>query len=125
MARSNPGYVQDVLDAAVGRSPNGDIGHMSELLIASGIGYSLGGLVFGIALFRSRVLARWASVLLAYATTSALALAVLPESFSRPFAVPTGIAMIGLGISLWRDQPRHTETSDALAMVRVAEPALQ
>ncbi len=125
VARSNPGYVQDVLDAAVGRSPNGDIGHLSELLIASGIGYSLGGLVFGIALFRSRVLARWASVLLAYATTSALALAVLPESFSRPFAVPTGLAMIGLGISLRRDQPRHTETSDALAMVRVAEPALQ
>ena len=125
VARSNPGYVQDVLDAAVGRSPSGDIGHMSELLIASGIGYSLGGLLFGIALFRARVLARWASLLLAYATTSALALAVLPESFSRPFAVPTGIAMIGLGISLWRDQPRQTEITDAPATVRVAEPALR
>ncbi len=125
VARSNPGYVQDVLDAAVGRSPSGDIGHMSALLIASGIGYSLGGLLFGIALFRARVLARWASLLLAYATTSALALAVLPESFSRPFAIPTGIAMIGLGISLWRDQPRQTKSTDAPAMVRAAEPALR
>lgn len=125
VARSNPRYVQDVLDAAVGRSPSGDIGHMSKLLIASGIGYSLGGLLFGIALFRARVLARWASLLLAYATTSALALAVLPESFSRPFAVPTGIAMIGLGISLWRDQPRQTEITDAADMVRVAAPALR
>jgi hypothetical protein len=29
---------------------------------------------------------------------------VLPQSFDRPFAVPTGVALIGLGISLWRDQ---------------------
>src|SRR3954466_12995623 len=41
VAHFNPGYVQDVLDAAVGGSPSGDIGHMHELLIASGIGYSL------------------------------------------------------------------------------------
>lgn len=90
VAHSNPGYVQDVLNAAVGGSPSGDIGHMHELFLASGIGYSLGGLLFGIALFRAGVLARWASVLLAYGTTSALALSVLPESFNRPFAVPTG-----------------------------------
>ena len=30
-------------------------------------------------------------------------LAVLPESFNRPMAVPVGIALIGLGVSLWRD----------------------
>ena len=29
---------------------------------------------------------------------------MLPHSFERPFAVPVGIALIGLGISLWRDQ---------------------
>ncbi len=123
VAHSNPGYVQDVLDAAVGVSPSGDIGHMHELFLASGIGYSLGGLLFGIALFRAGVLARWASVLLAYGTTSALALSVLPESFNRPFAVPTGVALIGLGVSLWRDQRRQAETVDAPATVRVAKPA--
>ena len=32
----------------------------SELFLVSGIGYSLGGLLFGIALFRAGVLARWA-----------------------------------------------------------------
>ncbi len=123
VAPSNPGYVQDVLDAAVGGSPSGDIGHMQELFLVSGIGYSLGGLLFGIALFRAGVLARWASVLLAFGTTSALALSVLPESFNRPFAVPTGIALIGLGVSLWRDQRRQAETVDAPATAWVAEPA--
>lgn len=123
VARWNPGYVQDVLDAAVGRSPSGDIGHLSQLLMTSGIGYSLGGLLFGIALFRSRALTRWATLLLAYGTTSALALAVLPESFSRPFALPTGVALIALGASLWRDRRGHVEVTDAPAIRPLAESA--
>jgi hypothetical protein len=122
VARTSPGYVQDYLDAAMGGSPSGDIGHMQELFLACGVGYALGGLLFGIALFRAGILARWACVLLAYGTTSALALSVLPESFSRPFAVPTGVALIGLGVSLWRDQRRPAGTADGPATVRVAEP---
>ena len=108
--------------AAMGHGPSGGIGAMHELFLVCGIGYSLGGLLFGIALFRAGVLARWASVLLAYGTVSALALAVLPESFSRPFAVPTGVALIGLGVSLWRDQRRQADTVDAPATTWVAQP---
>lgn len=106
LAHSNPVYVQHVLNGAMGHGPTSGIGAMQGLFLIAGMGYSLGGLLFGIALFRAGVLARSASVLLAYGTTSALALSVLPESFSRPFAVPTGIALIGLGVSLWRDQRR-------------------
>jgi hypothetical protein len=119
VARTDPDYVQDVLDAAVGGSPAGDIGHMHELLLVSGIGYAFGGLLFGIALVRAGV-ARWSAGLLAYATTSALALSVLPESFNRPFAVPTGVALIGLGVSLWRDA-RRPSGHVAAAPARVAE----
>ena len=43
---------------------------------------------------------------------STLSLAVLPDSFNRPLAVPTGLALIGLGVSLWRDQ-RHPQTAIA------------
>lgn len=110
VARTSPTYVQNVLDAAAGHSPNGDIGGMQVLLTVMGIGYALGGLLFGIALFRARVLSRWASALLAYGTVSALALKFLPDSFNRPFAIPTGVALIGLGISLFRVQ-RHAETT--------------
>ena len=120
VAQTSPRYVQDVLDAAVGATPSGDIGHMSQVFLVAGIGYALGGLLFGIALFRAGVLARWACALLAVGTVSALALSVLPESFSRPFAVPTGVALIGLGVSLWRDQ---RESADAPATAWVAEPA--
>jgi hypothetical protein len=122
VADTDPRYVQDVLDAAVGGSPSGDIGHMQELLLLSGVGYALGGLLFGIALFRAGVLARWAAVLLAIGTTSALALSVLPESLNRPFAVPTGIALIGLGLSLRRHSQRPSES--ATASSPVGQPAV-
>jgi hypothetical protein len=122
VARSDPAYVQDVLDTAVGGSPVGDIGYLNEVLLVSGFGYAFGGLLFGIALFRAGVLARWACVLLAYGTISALALAVLPESFNRPFAVPTGVALIGLGVSLWSDQRRQSASS---VVSQVAEPAIR
>ena len=116
VALTDPGYVQDVIDAAVGGSPSGDIGHMQTVLLVSGIGYAFGGLLFGIALFRAGVPTRWASVLLAVGTTSALALSALPESFNRPVAGPVGVALIGLGVSRWR------ETVDAPATAWVAEP---
>jgi hypothetical protein len=121
-AHSDPVYVQHVINGAMGHGPTGGIGYLHELFLVTGIGYSLGGLLFGIALFRAGVLARWASLLLAYGTTSALALAVLPESFSRPFAVPTGVALIGLGVSLWRQERRQTDTVDAPATAWVPEP---
>lgn len=120
VARTSPGYVQDYLDAAMGGSPSGDIGHIQELFLITGVGYSLGGLLFGIALFRASILARWASALFAIGTVSALALAALPESFSRPFAVPVGVALIGLGVSLYRSS---RTTADPESVVDAAEPA--
>ena len=99
-----PGFVNDVVLAAAGGKPSGDIGHLQVLFNLTGACYILGGLLFGIALFRARVLTRWAAVLLSAATVAAATLAVLPESFDRPIAVPEGVALIALGISLWRDQ---------------------
>jgi hypothetical protein len=120
VALTSPGYVQDYLDAAMGGSPAGDLGNMQALFLVTGLGYSLGGLIFGIALFRAGLLARWASALFAAGTVSALALAALPESFSRPFAVPVGIALIGLGGSLWRQSRSGDEP---ITSARIIAPA--
>jgi len=123
IAHSKPVYVQHVLNGAMAHGASSGIGAWQGLFLIAGMGYSLGGLLFGIALFRAGVLARWTALLLAYGTTSALALAALPESFSRPFAVPTGVALIGLGVSLWRDQRQRVETLDAPTAALVAEAA--
>jgi len=59
--------------------------------------------IFGIALFRANVLARWAAVLLACGSVATVATGVMPQ-YERLFAFPTGIALIGLGYSLWQAQ---------------------
>ena len=118
-----PNYVNDVVVAAFGGTPAGDIGAMKTVLAISGVGYMLGGLLFGVALFRARILARWAAALLAVGTVATVSLAVLPESFNRPMAVPVGVALIGLGVSLWRDQ-RTSGTATPAASTRIEHAAV-
>ena len=101
IAATDPGYVDDVLAAATNGSATGDIGLMQVALSLTGITFLGGGLVFGIALYRARVLARWAAALLAVASVLTASLAVLPDAFYRFLAFPNSIAMIGLGYSLW------------------------
>lgn len=101
LASTNPGYVNDVLTAASGGQQAGDIGLLhTVLLLESGL-FLTGGLVFGIALYRAGVLARWAAVLLAVGGLVTAALSVMPDAFYRLLALPNGIALIALGYSLW------------------------
>ena len=122
-AKTAPAWTNDVIVAAFGGKPVGDIGALSVVFAAMGICYMLGGLLFGVTTFRAGILARWAAVLLAVGNASTLAMAVLPASFNRPMAVPTGIALIGLGVSLWRDQRR--EAAGAVPATTAAAPAAQ
>jgi hypothetical protein len=121
LAEGSPDYVNDVLAAATGGTASGDIGPLQTVFAVAGFCYIVGGLVFGIALFRARLLARWASALLAVSTTSTMALAALPDSFNRPFAVPMGIALVGLGLSLYRETAAKVEQSRSA--VPVGHPA--
>ena len=84
--------------------PTGDIGLMQPLSVAAGFTFIGGGLLFGIALFRANILARWAAVVLAAGSVATIAIPLLPQVNQRLFAIPTGIALIGLGYSLWREQ---------------------
>jgi hypothetical protein len=104
IAGSSAGYVSDVLVAATLGHPNGDIGLMQPLSAAGGFTFIGGGLLFGIALFRANILARWAAVVLAAGSVATIAIPLLPQLNQRLFAIPTGIALIGLGYSLWREQ---------------------
>jgi hypothetical protein len=125
LAHSRPGYVNDVLRASAGMKTAGDIGSLQTLFTTVGLAYMVGGLLFGIALYRARVLARWACVLLAVGAVATAALKFLPASFDRPMAVPVGVALIGLGVSLWRtqrsDAPVSAPAAAAPAVPAVAE----
>lgn len=119
IAGSAPGYVSDVLAVATNGTATGSIGAMAQLNLIGGVGYLAGGLIFGIAMFRANVLARWASILLAVATPLSLAIPLLPWINQRLFAIPTGLALIALGYSLWRESRGGASTS-AVADVPLA-----
>jgi len=114
IADSQPGYVNDVLAVATGSTPTGDVGLFGSLSQA-GIAYIVGGFIFGIALFRARVLARWAAALLAVGAIATLASSLLPQINPRLFAIPVSVALIGLGFSLWRST-RTSTTMQPLAV---------
>ena len=110
LAKSSPGYVNDVIVTAFGGKTAGDIGPLMTVFALMGVGYA-------------GILWRWAAVLLAVGNVATMSLAVLPDSFNRPLAVPTGIALVGLGVSLWRDQRQQATTiAPATAPAHVARP---
>jgi hypothetical protein len=124
VAGTSPGYVTDVLAVAVpGGHATGDIGLIGPLSQLAGFGYLAGGLLFGIALFRANVLARWAAALLAVGAVATLAIPLVPQVNFRLFAIPTGVALVGLGYSLWRDQRAPAARTVPNAMGSRLDPA--
>jgi hypothetical protein len=109
LVQTDPAYVNGVLAVAAGGTASSDIGLIETALAAEGITYLAGGLLFGIALYRARVLARWGAVLLAAGAVFTLALSVLPDSYYRLLAYPNAAALIVLGYSLWRNQQTHND----------------
>lgn len=110
IAASNPGFVNDTIAVDTARGTvHGDIGALKTVIEVTGFAYLVGGVLFGAALYRARVLPRWAAVLLAVGGLASAALSLMPDALYRLLAYPNGIAMIALGISLWR----VTRTEDA------------
>ncbi|MEC5191907.1 MULTISPECIES: hypothetical protein [unclassified Arthrobacter] len=123
LAHTAPGYVNDVFAVVTGGHANGDIGLMQVLNLAAAATFLGGGLLFGIALFLAKVLARWAAALLAAGSVATLAIPLLPQINERLFAIPTGVAMVGLGYSLWRAQRAGASRSLPLNAERPLNPA--
>jgi hypothetical protein len=116
---TSPEYVDGVVAVATNSGSTAELGLFRPLNLVVAAGYLLGGLVFGIALFRANVLARWAAALLAVAAVLTMTIPLLPMVNQRLFAVVNGIAMIGLGWSLWREQ--HAAATDPASGVATAE----
>ena len=126
IAGTNPGFVKDDIALATSRGTvSGDIGVLPTVFKVQGILYLVGGLLFGIALFRAHVLARWATVLLAVSGFASVVLSLMPDAFYRLLAYPNGIAMIGLGYSLWpasARRPRRDSSARCPSTVRSTTP---
>jgi hypothetical protein len=124
LAKTDPGYVKDVIAMSTGRGAvTGDLGALAfSWGKVQAVLYLSGCLLFGIALFRAGVLARWAAALLAVSGFASAALSLMPDAFYRLLAFPNGIAMIGLGVSLWMSQ--RNVSSVASNVGTTASPAV-
>jgi hypothetical protein len=105
LATDAPTFVQGFLGIFNGHPVQTNLGALPALYSLTGLaGYVLGGLLFGVATFRARILPRWAAGLMAAGALAPFVLAQLPHPLNRTFAVPMGLALAGLGYALWSER---------------------
>ena len=119
VANVAPKFVEGLLGMVAGHASEINLGALptvSDLLIGL-VGYVIGGILFGIATFRARVLPRWAGGLLAIGTLLPVLLSsVVHHPFDRLFAVPVGLALAWLGYALFSER-REPVSEAALGKV--------
>lgn len=103
-----PTFVESFFSILNGSTSQIALGALPALYTLVGIMYIFGGLVFGIATLRARVMPRWAAGLLVVAAAITPAAALIPHPLNRVLAVPTGIAFVCLGYALWSERRANT-----------------
>lgn len=102
VASTSPGFVTAWMGMFNGPAGAFDLGVLPTLWTVTGVAYLLGGLLFGVTTFRAGVLPRWAGALLAASTALAPVAALLPDASQPKTAVPCGVALVWLGLALFR-----------------------
>jgi hypothetical protein len=120
-----PTFVESVMGMASGAGGPMNLGAFATVYLLVSVLYLLGLLLFGIAIFRARILPRWAAGLLACSGPLAIIMvALLPHQLERLAAMPMGFALACLGYALWSE--RRAQAAEPLlgrpsAQLRQAE----
>src|SRR5215213_3362880 len=109
LASTALGFVNGLVGISYGHTGGIDLGALPAIYGLIGILYLLGGLVFGIATLRARVLPRWPAGLLAIAAVLTPAAALLPHAIQRLAAIPVALAIAWLGYALLSERPPHRD----------------
>jgi hypothetical protein len=99
-----PGFVENFNGLFNGEGTDGTLGALESISAVAGVLYLAGGALFGIAVFRARILWSWAAILLIVGAVIAPLTALVPHEVGRFAALPVGVALVGLGLSLWSDR---------------------
>ena len=110
LATVTPAFVAGWMGMFNGDPSTIDLGALPTLWTLSGPLYILGGLLFGIATFRARILPRGAAVLLALGTVLAPWPSPLPLAAQPKIAIPAGLALAWLGYALMTERPSAGRT---------------
>ena len=110
LTTETPRFVEGFLGIVSGAVSEINLGTLPTLGMVAGVFYMFGGVLFGVATFRARILPRWAGFVLAFGTVLPI---LLPHEFVRLAAVPVGLALAWLGYGLW--SARRENAAEALA----------
>src|SRR3712207_6222259 len=122
LANASPQFVESFLGIVNPGSPvEMNIGALPAAYGLLGILYMLGGLLFGIATLRARILPRWPAGLLAVAAVLTPAAALLPHDIQRLAAIPVGLALAWLGYALWSE--RREQASEPVGAAEASDSA--
>lgn len=107
-----PKFVESVMGMSSGAGGPMNLGAFATIYSLLSLVYLSGLLLFGIAMFRARILPRLAAGLLALSGPLAIAMvALLPHGIERFAAVPMGIALTWLGLALFFERREKASTS--------------
>jgi hypothetical protein len=98
LATVSPKFVEGLLGMVDSVASEINLGVLPTLYLLTGLLYIVGGVLFGTATFRARILPRWAAGMLAVGVMLPV---VLPHDIVRLAAVPVGLALAWLGYALW------------------------
>lgn len=100
LVTESPKFVEGLQGLVTGASSQVDLGAIPTVYAITGVSYLLGGALFGITIYRAKVLPRKAGALLTLGAVATLLGAVIPHPFDRIMAIPVGIAFIWLGLAI-------------------------
>jgi hypothetical protein len=108
-----PAFVESALGMASGAGGPMDLGALATVNSLVSVMYLLGLVLFGIAMFRARILPRGAAGLLVLSGPLAgIMVTLLPHQLERLAALPMGIALVWLGLALFAE--RRAPASEAV-----------
>jgi hypothetical protein len=119
-AAVTPAFVDGWMKMFNGGTSSINMGVLPTLWTLSGPLYILGGLLFGIATFRARILPRGAAVLLALGTALAPVAKLLPLAALPKIAIPVGLALAWMGYALMTERQTPATQRDDHAITATA-----
>jgi hypothetical protein len=104
LATDAPRFVEGFVGISSGTTSEVSLGVLPTVFSVASLCYLVGGVLFGVATYRARILPRLAGPAFAVGTVAPLAFALLPHEFIRVAAVPFGLALAWLGYALWSER---------------------
>ncbi|MBN8655640.1 MAG: hypothetical protein J0M11_07885 [Anaerolineae bacterium] len=107
-----PTFVESMLQLSGGTGVPTNLGSLPNVYSLASIFYVLGSMLFGIAMFRARILPRWAAVLLAVSGPLAGTMfTLLPYQLVQLTSIPIGFALVWLGYALFSERREKPSAS--------------